>query len=189
MKQELAIALRDKTGPTNRLAVSKLSEAYKAHQMTKWVKLPAGFTLWTLKTKLGGYYCVILIDQQVVGYVLIVKTLLQSKPKLKGWTVTQSYLQPEIRGVGIMRRVYDEIILKGRIFSAPTQTTQGMKMWLNRIKTDAQHVYLVYNSKKSFVRVTQQNLNQLKTQIWDGSPKTILITCLPKDPILKTLFR
>jgi hypothetical protein len=185
-----AVALKESTVKLNLVILEKLIKAHKEKRTEKWKVLPGGYEVWRIKAPrpVGDHFVVILYEKKMLGYILVNKVLIQSKPKLRGWMITQSYLLPEARGVGLMNRLYNLVIDSGRLIASPVMTSAAMKMWIGRIKTDQRHIYAVYDAKQSFIHVDSRLINFMKTSIWDGSAKTILVAFQKTDPIIKKLI-
>lgn len=189
MIMETAVAIKSPTIKLNKAILRKLIEAYKAKRMQKWTNLPGGYTVWKIPAPrgLGTYFALITFERSAIGYVLVNKMLLQSKPKVRGWMIVQSYLLPDVRGVGIMNRVYNLILTTGRLIASPVMTQAAMRFWVNRIQTDVHHFYAVYDTQNSFVHVDPRSMGLMKNSIWDGSAKTILLCMNKDDPAIRKL--
>jgi len=129
----------------------------------------------------------------LVGYLLLTKTKVDSGYGiLAGWTVQHTYLVPSMQKIGVLRRVYDLILTKGRLIAAATQTPLGASMWFKRIKTDSRNIYLLFRGigdLKTLTVVNSHNVTSLKDSIWDGDHNTILV-CTPKtDAKVKGVVR
>ncbi len=191
MHQETSIALRDPIpAAVSRLELQRLSALYDAGRTKVWMSLPVGLDLHIVKAKkANAYYVVIVIDSKAVGYMLLSqnKVFAAGTVALKGWTALHTYLDKSIRGLGFMHRVYNMILTKGRLISAPTHTPKGMAMWASRIKTDNRNLYVLL-SGKHVIPITPRSINNLRRTIWDGNPMTVLI-CAPKtDTKIKKLI-
>lgn len=190
MIAELAIAVKDPTKKAQaRIDLAKLQLVYDNNETKHWTTLSIGLDLATYKAKrANAYYVLLLSGLTVVGYLLLFKNKLElGKVSLKGWTVIDIYVKPEAREVGFMRRVYDMILTKGRLISAPVHTPKGMAMWVSRIKTDNRHFYLVVTGKGRIIPVDSHTVDNMRRTIWDGNPKTVLVCALKSDQKIKKL--
>lgn len=185
----LGIAVRAPTIKLNKAVLKRLIQAHKEKRTKKWIVLPQGYEFWRMPAPraVGNYFVVIVYEKAVLGYALVDKVVIQSKPKLRGWMVVQSYLLPEVRGIGIMNRLYNLIVSQGRLIASPVMTQAAMRMWINRIQIDQRHVYMLYDAAQTFVHVDSKLIGMMKHSVWDGSPKTILICMMPNDPAIKRL--
>lgn len=189
--KELSIALRSPVSKTTTKAeLQKLKAVYDAGKATPWIALPTGVALQTVKAKAANvYYVLLLWEDDVIGYLLLTKNKVTvGTTVLKGWTVLHSYLERDIRGLGFMRRVYDLILTKGRLISAPAHTPKGMAMWVSRIKTDNRHLYFVVTGKGTMIPVSASSIDNLKRTVWDGDPMTVLVCGLKTDTKMKKLM-
>ena len=189
MIQNLSIAIKAPTVKLNKQVLQKLVHAYETRQTRKWKVLPDGTEFRQMKapSSMGTYFGIIVYDKKVIGYVLVQKVVVPSKPKLRCWMVVQSYLVPEIRGVGIMNKLYSLIIDSGRLVASPTMTQAARSMWISRIKTDQRRIYAVWDTQNSFVHVDSRLISLMKNSIFDGSAKTFLLAFQKNDPSLKRL--
>lgn len=191
MIAELAIAVKENTPKAaTRIELEKLQQVYLNNETKHWATLPIGLDLALYKAKrANAYYVLVLSDSKVVGYLLVVRSSVDTEfMALKGWTVLYSYLDPKMRQLGFMRRVYDMIIARGRLISAPVQTPKGMAMWISRIKTDNRHTYVAVTGKGKVIPVDGHSVDNLKRTVWDGDPKTVLVCAPNQDTKMKNLL-
>lgn len=194
MIPEIGIVVRPLAKSVSKVELDRLAQVQKAGITTFWVSLPIGVDLYTHKAKRAdAYYVLIVSDQDLVGYLLLTKAKIDSGyGMLAGWTVQHTYLVPSMQKIGVLRRVYDLILTKGRLIAAPTQTPTGATMWLNRIKTDNRNVYILFRGAgdlKTMTVIDSHNVSGLKDQIWDGDHNTTLV-CAPKaDAKVKGVVR
>ncbi len=194
MIPEIGIVVRPLAKSVSKVELDRLAQAQKAGVTTFWVSLPIGVDLYTHKSKLANAYYVLMVsDEDLVGYLLLTKTKVDSGyGPLAGWTVAHTYLVPSMQKIGVIRRVYDLILTKGRLIASSTQTPTGATMWLNRIKTDNRNLYLLFSGLgdlKTLTVVDSHNVASLKDRVWDGDHNTILL-CTPKsDSKAKKIIR
>lgn len=191
--RETGIAVRSLTKATSRIELERLEHEYKNNATKHWATLPVGVDLNIYKAKrASAYYIILISDGNVIGYLLLIRTKLQTEAgDLAGWTVAHSFILPQVRKIGLMRRVYDLILSKGRMISSPVHTPQAVTMWVNRIKTDNRHLYLlVTGSGKSqqVLVVDAQSIDSMKRAIWDGDIKTLLLCCQKNDQKVKKIL-
>ncbi len=185
MIPEIGIVVRPLAKSVSKIELDRLAQAHKAGVTPFWVSLPIGIDLYTHKAKLANAYYVLMVsDEELVGYLLLTKTKVDSGyGRLAGWTVAHTYLVPSMQKIGVIRRVYDLILTKGRLIASSTQTPTGATMWLNRIKTDSRNLYLLFSGLgdlKTLTVVDSHNVVSLKDNIWDGDHNTVLL-CTPKS--------
>lgn len=179
------VAVRQLTKAVSRIELEKLQAVYDNNETSHWASLPIGVDLNTYRSKMAqAYYVLLLADSKVIGYLLLVKTRIElDAGRLIGWTAAHSYVSQQMRNIGLMRRVYDLIVSKGRMISAPVTTPQGVALWVGRIKTDNRHSYVVLTGKgksRQFVPVDAHTIDNMKRTIWDGDPHTLLV-CFQKN--------
>jgi hypothetical protein len=194
MIPEIGIVVRPLAKSVSKVELDRLAQAQKAGVTTFWTSLPIGVDLYTHKSKLANAYYVLLVsDEALVGYLLLTKAKVDSGyGALAGWTVAHTYLVPSMQKVGVIRRVYDLILTKGRLIASSTQTPTGATMWLNRIKTDSRSLYLLFSGlgdSKTLTVVDSHNVVSLKDRIWDGDHSTILLCTLKADARAKKIIR
>jgi hypothetical protein len=185
MIPEIAIVVRPLSKSVSKIELDRLAQAQKAGVTTFWTSLSIGVDLYTHKSKLANAYYVLMVsDEELVGYLLLTKAKVDSGyGALAGWTVAHTYLVPSMQKIGVIRRVYDLILTKGRLIASSTQTPTGATMWLNRIKTDNRNFYLLFSGLgdlKTLTVIDSHNVVSLKDSIWDGDHNTILL-CAPKS--------
>lgn len=184
MIPEIGIVVRPLAKSISKVELDRLAQVQKAGVTTFWVSLSIGVDLYTYKAKRAdAYYILIVSDQDLVGYLLLTKAKVDSGYGfLAGWTTQHTYLVPSMQKVGVLRRVYDLILTKGRLIAASTQTPLGASMWLKRIKTDSRNIYLLFRGMgdlKTLTVVNSHNVDALKSSIWDNDHNTTLV-CTPK---------
>jgi hypothetical protein len=184
MIPEIGIVVRPLAKSISKVELDRLAQVQKAGITTFWISLAIGVDLYTYKAKKAdAYYILIVSDQDLVGYLLLTKAKVDSGYGfLAGWTVQHTYLVPSMQKIGILRRIYDLILTKGRLIAASTQTPTGAAMWLKRIKTDSRNVYLLFRGLgdlKTLTVVNSHNVDALKASIWDNDHNTSLV-CTPK---------
>ncbi len=187
MIPELGIVVRPLLKSVSRSDLSRLSEAQQAGATTFWTSLPIGVDLYTYKAnRVNAYYILLVSDDELIGYLLLTKNKIDSGfGVLAGWTVAHTYLVPKMQKIGILRRIYDLILTKGRLISSSVQTPQGAVMWIKRIKTDSRNVYLLFRGigdTKTITLVNSHSVNNLRDSIWDNDPNTLLL-CAPKTDV------
>lgn len=186
MRPETAIALRNPIpAAVSRLELQRLSALHAEGRTKPWLTLSVGIDLVLVKAKKANAYYVLMLgadENETLGYLLVTKNKVTVQTTvIKGWTVLHTYLEKTNRGLGFMHRVYDTMIAKGRLITAPTHTPKAMAMWVNRIKTDNRNLYLLVNGDYT-VPVTPRTVDSLRRTIWDGDPKTVLV-CAPKTDV------
>jgi hypothetical protein len=70
-------------------------------------------------------------------------------------------------------------------------TPQGVDMWINRIKTDNRHRYIIFmgqGRKKQALPVTAHDVDSLKRTIWDGQTSTVVVCYTPMDSKMKRIL-
>ncbi len=194
LRAEVGVAVRGLTKAVSRIELQRLQQVYDNNETKFWTQLPVGVALNTYKAKRAhAYYILLTTEATVVGYLLLVKAKIDlATTTIAGWTVAHSYLVPQIRSIGIMRRVYDLILSKGRMISNPVMTPQGVTMWVNRIKTDNRHRYVIFTGQgknKQALPVTAHDVDSLKRTIWDGQTATLFVCYVPTDPKMKRILK
>lgn len=135
------------------------------------------------------------VKYKYVGVTSVQKDVLDKTRPIKGVRVFQSGLLKEYKGFGFLWHVIDKIGETHRVFSSPSTTSSGRRMWVNRLETDHRHAYLIYRVKPfntnygdvNYFPIRSATARHLMPVIWDGSYQTRLIMTNPKDILFRRL--
>lgn len=131
-------------------------------------------------------------DNKFVGVASVEKDKLLPL-RVPGVAIKTVGLLKEYRGLGFIYRVLDKVAQTQRVIAGASMTKSGAKMWVDRIKLDRKHAYLIYRPQGFeldggtvyFLPIGHHNVAHRARLAWDGSLKTRLIMLNLKDPLLR----
>lgn len=156
--------------------------------------LPNGIDIRVLRAGAISH-CYFFDGKKAVGVASVQRDkIVTTSPTVKGIRFMQVGLLKDYRGLGLLYRAMNALCERYRIFASPQMTTAGKAMWINRIKLDKNHVYLIHKpgglinykgSPVQFLPIHKGNVNSRAKIAWDGSLQTRLIMVRPKDVLFK----
>jgi hypothetical protein len=140
-------------------------------------------------------HCYFFVGNKAIGVASVQREKITVlRPSVGGLRFLQVGLLKEYQGLGVLYRTMNELNKRFRIFASPQMTKAGQKMWLDRIRMDTKHVYLIFNpsflqSNKGksvlFLPIHKGNIKQRTNVAWDGSLLTRLMMVKQRDVLIK----
>jgi hypothetical protein len=157
-------------------------------------KLPNGIELHILRAGPISH-CFFYLGSKAIGVASMQREKIPTiRPAAHGLRFLQVGLLKEYQGLGILYRTMNVLCERYRIFASPQMTKAGQHMWIERIKLDKKHVYLIYkptglqSHKDKLVQFLPIHKGNIKSRIpiaWDGSLLTRLLMVYPSDVLIK----